>query len=119
MRQIFILILIFTCQNPSFALGKDLSLALGKEPNQVLPEFQAAVPGYTYHFPRDDFSHDNFRFEWWYYTGNLDNGKGQPFGYQLTFFRVALEGPKPINNPSKWKVDHIYFAHMTVSDIQN
>jgi len=119
MHQIFILILIFTCQNPSFALGKDLSLALGKEPTQVLPEFQAAVPGYTYHFPRDDFSHDNFRFEWWYYTGNLDNDKGQPFGYQLTFFRVALEGPKPINNASKWKVDHIYFAHMTVSDIQN
>jgi predicted secreted hydrolase len=111
MLQIFILILLFTSQITS--------LALGKEPTQALPKFQAAVPGYTYHFPRDDFSHDNFRIEWWYYTGNLESEQGQRFGYQLTFFRVGLEGKKPINNPSKWKVDHIYFAHMTVSDIQN
>ena len=111
MLQIFILILLFTSQITS--------LALGKEPTQPLPKFQAAMPGYTYQFPRDDFSHDNFRIEWWYYTGNLESDKGQRFGYQLTFFRVGLEGDKPINNPSKWKVDHIYFAHMTVSDIQN
>ncbi|SVE22336.1 uncharacterized protein METZ01_LOCUS475190, partial [marine metagenome] len=62
MRQIFILILLFTCQIPS--------LALGKEPTQSLPKFQEAVSGYTYQFPHDDFSHDNFRIEWWYYTGN-------------------------------------------------
>ena len=111
MLQIFILILIFTSQITSFALGK--------ERTQPLPKFQEAVSGYTYQFPRDDFSHDNFRVEWWYYTGNLESDKGRRFGYQLTFFRVGLEGYNPINNPSKWKVDHIYFAHMTVSDIQN
>jgi len=111
MLQIFIPILLFTSQIAS--------LALGKEPTQPLPKFQEAVSGYTYQFPRDDFSHDNFRIEWWYYTGNLESDKDRRFGYQLTFFRVGLEGYNPINNPSKWKVDHIYFAHMTVSDIQN
>ena len=111
MLQIFIPILIFTSQIAS--------LALGKEPTQPLPKFQEAVSGYTYQFPRDDFSHDNFRIEWLYYTGNLESDKGRRFGYQLTFFRVGLEGYNLINNPSKWKVDHIYFAHMTVSDIQN
>ena len=95
------------------------SPAFGQESTQTSPKFQAAVPGYIYQFPRDDFSHDNFRIEWWYYTGNLESEKGRRFGYQMTFFRVGLEGDKPIQNPSKWKVDHIYFAHMTVSDIQN
>ena len=87
--------------------------------NSSLPKFQEALPGYSYQFPRDDFSHNEFRVEWWYYTGNLENQTGRQFGYQLTFFRVGLEGDKPVNNPSKWKIDHIYFSHMTVSDIQN
>ncbi len=77
--------------------------------------FKQALPGYNYQFPRDDFSHDAFRIEWWYYTGNLKDEKNRPFGYQLTFFRVGLDDST--DNPSAWKIDHIYFAHMTVSDI--
>jgi predicted secreted hydrolase len=82
---------------------------------QLSSSFKQALPGYSYQFPRDDFSHDDFRIEWWYYTGNLTGENNQPFGYQLTFFRVGLENAKP--NPSSWKIDHIYFAHMTISDI--
>ena len=81
--------------------------------------FKQALPGYSYQFPRDDFSHDEFRIEWWYYTGNLAGERKQTFGYQLTFFRVGLEKKNPIDNPSSWKIDNIYFAHMTVSDINN
>ena len=36
--------------------------------NSSLPKFQQALPGYSYQFPRDDFSHNEFRVEWWYYT---------------------------------------------------
>ena len=86
------------------------------EPQKPAP-FQQALPGYDFQFPRDDFSHDKFRIEWWYYTGNLKDEKGRPFGYQLTFFRVGLDEANPIDNPSAWKIDHIYFAHMAVSDI--
>ncbi|MBT3367658.1 MAG: carotenoid 1,2-hydratase [Nitrospina sp.] len=88
------------------------------EPEIPTP-FKQALPGYSYQFPRDDFSHDEFRIEWWYYTGNLVGERNQPFGYQLTFFRVGLEKTNPIDNPSSWKIDNIYFAHMTVSDINN
>jgi len=102
-----------------FLLTLMLGSAHGQTKNQSSAKFQSALPGYTYQFPRDDFSHDAFRIEWWYYTGNLQSENGRRFGYQLTFFRVGLEGDKPIDNPSKWKVDHIYFAHMTVSDIEN
>ena len=82
------------------------------------PEFSQALPGYTYQFPRDFYSHDDFRIEWWYYTGNLEEvGTSRPFGYQLTFFRVALDTVDSNPDSSKWKVSHIYFAHMTLSDI--
>jgi predicted secreted hydrolase len=81
------------------------------------PQFRPALPGYEYQFPRDHFSHDDFRIEWWYYTGNLESAEGRGFGYQVTFFRVGLEGTKKTVNPSEWKVDQIYFAHLTVSDI--
>lgn len=80
-------------------------------------EFRQALPGYSYSFPRDYFSHDDFRIEWWYYTGNLEDEEGGKFGYQLTFFRVGLEGTQKIVNPSQWTVNQVYFAHLTVSDI--
>ncbi|MBC8283977.1 MAG: carotenoid 1,2-hydratase [Nitrospinae bacterium] len=102
-----------------FLLALILNIGPAHGQNSSSPKFKSALPGYSYQFPRDDYSHDEFRIEWWYYTGNLENETGRQFGYQLTFFRVGLEGDKPINNPSKWKVDHIYFAHMTVSDIQD
>ena len=81
------------------------------------PVFRPALPGYEYNFPQDHYSHDDFRIEWWYYTGNLESAEGKRFGYQVTFFRVALEGTKKIANPSKWKIGQIYFAHLTVTDI--
>ena len=79
--------------------------------------FKQARPGYQYQFPRDFYSHDDFRIEWWYYTGHLENDSGRQFGYQLTFFRVALEGTEKIENASKWKIDQAYFAHLAVSDL--
>ena len=81
-------------------------------------QFQQALPGYAYQFPRDFYSHDDFRIEWWYYTGNLEGFDGRKFGYQLTFFRVGLEGAEKISNLSKWKVGQVYFAHMTVTDLK-
>lgn len=79
--------------------------------------FKQALPGYQYQFPRDFYSHDDFRIEWWYYTGHLEDDSGRQFGYQLTFFRVALEGAEKIANASKWKIDQAYFAHLAVSDL--
>ena len=82
------------------------------------PEFSQVLSGYNYQFPKDLYSHDDFRIEWWYYTGNLqEKGTARHFGYQLTFFRVALDKTDLKPNPSKWKVDHVYFAHMTLTDI--
>ncbi len=87
--------------------------------SQEAAPFKQALPGYEYSFPRDFYSHEDYRIEWWYYTGNLRDETGHEFGYQLTFFRVALDPDKVLSNPSQWKIDHIYFAHMTVSDLKD
>ena len=64
--------------------------------------FRQVLPGYAYQFPKDMYSHDDFRIEWWYYTGNLEEtATARPFGYQLTFFRVILDGSGKNPNPSK------------------
>lgn len=66
-------------------------------------------------FPEDAGPHENFRTEWWYYTGNLHTPQGRHFGYQLTFFRQAFSCEK-IENGSKWRTRQLYFAHFAVTD---
>ena len=81
--------------------------------------FVPARQGYRYAFPRDHGSHDEFRTEWWYYTGNLATNDGRPFGYQLTFFRrsIPLEQVKTL--PSRWSITQLYLAHFAVTDLKN
>lgn len=100
----------------TFALMSFMSL---KPPAVPAKPFREALPGYRFEFPRDLNSHDKFQVEWWYYTGNVEDEAGRPFGFQLTFFRVALDGAHFINNPSRWKIDHVYFAHMAVTDTKS
>jgi predicted secreted hydrolase len=73
------------------------------------------VPGYHYSFPRDHFEHPEFRTEWWYYTGNLHDAEGKRFGFELVFFRQGQERGEA--NPSAWRVDDLYLAHLAVTDI--
>lgn len=69
-------------------------------------------------FPKDHGPQESFRNEWWYFTGNLYDGEGNRFGYQLTFFRIALS-PLTITRTSNWGTNQIYMAHFTLSDIEN
>ena len=72
-------------------------------------------------FPRDHGAHPGYRTEWWYYTGNLRSEKGDPYGFQLTFFRIRISPPGDEKNwpskPSAWRVSQVYLAHAAVSDI--
>ena len=78
-------------------------------------EFRLALPGYTFSFPRDHYSHDDFRTEWWYYTGHLRTGSGEEYGYQVTFFRSGITEARA--NPSRWAAKNLYLAHFAISDI--
>lgn len=52
-------------------------------------------------FPKDDGVHKNCFAEWWYFNGNLE-ANGRRFGYELTFFRTAV---------------NVLFVHAALSDV--
>ena len=79
--------------------------------------FKQALPGYQFQFPRDYASHEDFKTEWWYYTGHLLGDNGQTFGYELTFFRTGVSQAKD-GDTNLWKLDNLYLAHFAVSDVQ-
>ena len=69
-------------------------------------------------FPEDFGAHEDFRTEWWYYTGNLQTPEGRHFGFELTVFRVGLLPPTvELPTDSQWYAHSLYFAHFAVSDI--
>ena len=80
------------------------------------PEWEAALPGYTYSFPRDDGIHARFKTEWWYFTGSLHTQDGREFGYQVTWFR---QGVLPVRDAaaSRFLVRDFKFAHFAISDV--
>ncbi|HEX4649745.1 MAG TPA: lipocalin-like domain-containing protein [Steroidobacteraceae bacterium] len=92
--------------------------------------FAQALSPLVFSFPGDHGPHPAFRQEWWYLTGNLDAETGERFGFELTFFRLALE---PAAQPdaarpaaaatsaaaplSAWRARQIYMAHFAVTDV--
>jgi predicted secreted hydrolase len=79
------------------------------------PAWREAIPGYHYQFPRDHFEHQDFRTEWWYYTGNVVDAHGKRFGFELVFFRQGQN--RTSDNPSTWAVKDLYLAHAALTDI--
>lgn len=91
---------------PSWAAGAD--------------EWREAVPGYHYQFPRDHFEHEEFRTEWWYYTGNVFDGAGKRYGFELVFFRQGARRQPPAKAEEEtrtaWDVRDLYLAHAALTD---
>jgi predicted secreted hydrolase len=77
--------------------------------------FELPRPGRAWSFPQDHGSHPEFKTEWWYYVGHVKAASGESFGYQLTFFRVALRKPDP-QARSAWSLHTVYFAHLAITD---
>lgn len=92
-------------------MGCLLLLAFAAAPAQ---QYQLALPGYKFQFPRDDFNHEQYQTEWWYYTGNVRAPDGRRFGFELTFFR---QGVSRAANPDPWDVHDVWMAHLALSDI--
>ena len=77
-------------------------------------QYRSALPGYQYSFPHDHFDHPEFQTEWWYYTGNLRDTRGGELGFELTFFRQAVDRDA---KPATWAVRDVYLAHLALTDI--
>ena len=72
-------------------------------------------------FPLDHGSHEAYRTEWWYYTGNLEGVANKRYGFQLTFFRTRMVPPGEEKawpaDRSAWRTAHLFFAHAALSDL--
>lgn len=79
--------------------------------------WRQAGPGYPWSFPRDHWSHPDYRIEWWYFAGTLADSStpARRFGYQLTFFRIGLL-PNPVSLDSLWASRHLLMGHAAVGD---
>jgi predicted secreted hydrolase len=79
-------------------------------------DWRRAAPGRPIVLPADQAAHPEYRLEWWYYTGNVQDESGRPYGYQVTFFRFGVvQEPQ---NRSAWAVRDLYLAHVAITDPQ-
>jgi predicted secreted hydrolase len=60
--------------------------------------WKQAIAPRIWQFPLDNGVHQEYRTEWWYFTGNLADGKGNRYGYELTFFREGMRRDRPDPN---------------------
>jgi predicted secreted hydrolase len=96
-------------EKPQLSLAEMLS---GEEEG-----FAQAFDVREFTFPQDHGPHPDFKTEWWYYTGNLATPSGRAFGFQFTLFRVALSSA-PAKRESAWATNHVYMAHLALTDVQ-
>jgi predicted secreted hydrolase len=87
---------------------------------QVDDGFERATQPIDFVFPRDHGSHDEFRNEWWYFTGNLATPSGRDFGFELTFFRIGLAARRAEESrTSAWAANQVWMAHFAITDVQS
>lgn len=99
------------------ALTFIISLAGALHLTSAASPWRLALPGWEYEFPRDHRPHPDFKTEWWYFTGNLRDGAGRAFGYQLTFFRQGIRPPSARGGTaSQLIMNELPFAHFAISD---
>jgi len=93
--------------------GSRLSALLGSGEDA---DFVKAIAAREFEFPLDHGPHPEYRNEWWYVTGNLDDEGGRRFGFELTIFRFALT---PEAQDAGWRSNQVYIAHLAVTDAED
>ncbi|MGB6355006.1 MAG: lipocalin-like domain-containing protein, partial [Steroidobacteraceae bacterium] len=78
------------------------------------PPYAQVAADHALTFPADFGSHPQFRTEWWYVTGWLTTERGEPLGFQITFFRTKPDIDQ--SNPSSFTPRQILIAHCAISD---
>jgi len=103
-------------QKAKFAIGLTFFLAAFCVQRPAFGQFQPALPGYEFQFPRDHGTHNEYPIEWWYYTGHLQTKDGARYGFELTFFRVGIV---PAEQESSWDLRNLALAHFAISDLDS
>ena len=115
LRTLFLipLLLVGGCDEPPSPERLPLSEVLGGGDHPGLARAEEVRP---FHFPEDHGPHPGYRNEWWYLTGNLNGPEGEAFGFQATFFRIALR-PGDVESPSAWRTGQVWMAHAALTDL--
>lgn len=116
MRLLILLACLFllACSKPPEPEVFDLNAALGGTADAG---FARAAGSRDFHFPQDHAAHPEYRNEWWYITGNLQTDSGRRFGYQVTFFRIALSLQQSAS-ASVWATNQVWMAHVALTDVE-
>jgi predicted secreted hydrolase len=78
------------------------------------PVAAAAPQQHALRFPEDEGAHPEWKTEWWYVTGWIEDHAGHWRGFQLTFFRNR--GPADASHASRFAPRQILLAHAALSD---
>jgi predicted secreted hydrolase len=89
-------------------------LALLAPPARSDVRYAGVQLGTTLTFPADEGAHPQFRTEWWYVTGWLEDEAAQPLGFQVTFFR-SRPGVAEASE-SRFAPKQLLFAHAALAD---
>lgn len=111
---IFLSIALIGCSQPTAQFASSTVVEAMSVANTE--GFKRATEPMDFVFPLDHGPHPEYTTEWWYYTGNLTDEDGDPFGYQLTFFRSALT-PDMEERDSAFASNQIYMAHFAITDV--
>jgi predicted secreted hydrolase len=93
-----------------------LALALGfaAAPARADVGYPDVVAGTTLAFPRDEGAHPDYRSEWWYVTGWLQDAQRREYGFQITFFRNRPGVAE--TSASRFAPKQLLFAHAAIAD---
>ncbi len=91
-------------------------------------EWLDVKPDHVWQFPADHWPNEDYRVEWWYFTGFLDpdagSGRGietpgrlPSYAYQFTFFRIGLANA-PHAGASQWRSRNLIMGHASLIDLE-
>ena len=81
---------IFASDEPKPVETANLSLLNLLSNNSTVIEGEIPQPDKDILLPQDHYDDPNFRNEWWYFTGNLQDKNQQEYGYQLQYFDLRI-----------------------------
>ncbi len=98
-----------------------ISTRIGEALSAPAEGYRRATEPVPFDFPSDHGPHNEFRLEWWYFTGNLRDTDDRHYGYQFTIFRNALMPPDDSRaaDTLSWATNQLYLGHMAVTDVPN
>ncbi len=77
--------------------------------------FKRACGPRDFNFPADHGPHPEYRNEWWYITGNVENSSNEKYGFHVTFFRIASTPVTTQKSTSKWSANEFYMGHFAIT----